>query len=429
MAEQSGLSVSAVAERAGVAARLLVLDDEAGVRKTLGAVLRREGYHVLTSGRIDEAVLLLRDAPVDIILMDLRVGESDRPDPLDQMRAIAPEALFIVLTGYATLDSALRALRAGAYAYLVKPTDIEELRLTVAKALERRRLERELADRVAQLEAANKTISDFNTQLRSQVETATRALQHKVEALDDANHHLIEAQEQHERFVAMVAHELRGPLGVVMSYAQLAARPDIPKESLVRYTDAIIEQSSRLNRLVEDLQTATRLSTGQFILRYQLCDLVGEVGAAVEQFRTTIHARRVIFDGEEDVGMAEVDRDRVLQALRNLLDNAVKYSVDDGIIEVHVWRDDERAYISVRDEGAGIPEHEMQDILRPFVRGTSGKEVPGSGLGLFITRGIIEAHGGELFMENGTGPERARGAIFTLAVPRKAAEAAPASHA
>jgi signal transduction histidine kinase len=428
MSERIGSSANAVAARAEIAARLLVLDDEVGVRDTLGAVLRREGYEVLTGGRLNEVATLLRDAPVDVVLLDLRVSDADGRDPLVELGALAPGALVIVLTGYATLESALRALHAGAYAYLVKPTDIEELRLTVERALERRRLERELAARVVQLEAANAAISDFNTQLRTQVETATSALERKIEALDDANRQLMATQEQHERFVAMVAHELRGPLGLVMSYAQLAARPGNSIESLGRYTDAIIEHSSRLNRLVEDLQTATRLSTGQFTLRREPCDLVRDVGATVEQFRTTVSARRFTFDGQSDLGQVEVDRDRVLQALRNLLDNAVKYSVENGAIEVRVWSAEHRICISVRDEGAGIPENEMQDILRPFVRGTSGREVPGSGLGLYITRGIIEAHGGELVVQNGSGPERARGALFTLVLPRGAAEVSSARH-
>lgn len=428
MTERIGSNASAVAARAKITARLLVLDDEVGVRETLGAVLRREGYEVLTAGRINDVATLLHDAPVDVVLVDLCLSEADGGDPLEELDALAPGALVIVLTGYATLESALRALRAGAYAYLVKPTDIEELRLTVERALERRRLERELAARVVQLEAANAAISDFNAQLRTQVETATSALERKIEALDDANRQLMATQEQHERFVAMVAHELRGPLGLVMSYAQLAARPENTPESLGRYTDAIIEHSSRLNRLVDDLQTATRLSTGQFALRREPCDLVRDVGATIEQFRTTVTTRRFTFEGQPNLGPVQVDRDRVLQALRNLLDNAVKYSVENGAIEVRVWSAEHRVCISVRDEGAGIPEAEMQEILRPFVRGTSGREVPGSGLGLYITRGIIEAHGGALWVQNGSGPERARGAIFTLALPRIAPEVPTAHH-
>lgn len=429
MTERGTGSYQAVATLPDTRARLLVLDDDAGVRETLAAILRRDGYHVRTAGRIPDAAALLLQAPYDLVLTDLRPDEGNGGDVLDDLHALAPGVVVIVLTSFATLESALRALSAGAYAYLVKPTDVEELRLTVARALERRGLERELAHRVAELEAANAAIHGFNADLQAQIAAATDALRRKVEALDTTNAQLWHAQEQHERFVAMVAHELRGPLGLVMSYAQLAARPGIGQESLAKYTGFVIEYAQRLNRLVEDLQTATRLSSGHFDLRREPCDLVAETRMAIEQFRTTVPNRRFGFTAEPDLEPIAVDRDRVLQALRNLVDNAEKYTAEDGAIDISVWVDDTFLNISVRDEGAGISDEDLERILKPFERGPGSDEIPGSGLGLYITRGIVEAHGGVLKIENGSGPERARGAIFTLALPRHAPvapEAAPA---
>jgi two-component system, sensor histidine kinase and response regulator len=411
---------SVVGIPAGADARLLVVDDEPGVRETLSAVLRHQGYEVHTAGGVAEAVSRLQAASYDAVLTDLHLDDADGVEVLDELRARAPGAIIIMLTGYATLEPALRALHAGAYAYLVKPTDVEELRLTVARGLERQRLERELARRVAELEEANAAIHDFNFDLQSQIHRATDALQLQIAALDAANRELRQTQEQHERFVAMVAHELRNPLGLVMSYAQLATRPEATREAIGRYAEEIFEASMRLNRLVEDLQTATRLSTGHFDLRREPCYLASDVEAAVEQLRTTTPSRRFIFHNQPDVGLAEVDRDRILQAVRNLLDNAVKYSIQDGAIEVRVWGDDDRVFMSVRDEGAGIPEADMERILRPFERGTATADIPGSGLGLYITRGIVKAHSGELTVMNGSGPERARGAIFTISLPRSA---------
>ncbi len=420
MTERSMGKTGAVAEPEETMARVLVLDDDVGVCETLAAVLRLDGYAVRTAERLVEAESLLREEPFDVVLTDLHL-DDDGQDPLDVVRALAPDAVVVVLTGYATLESALRALRTGAYAYLVKPTDVEELRLTVARGMEGRRLRRELARRVAELEAANAAVQDFNAQLRTQVAAATEELRDKVAELNATNRQLRQAQEQHERFVAMVAHELKGPLALVMNYAQLAARTDINREALTKYTGLIIEYSQRLNRLVEDLQTATRLSTGHFDLRREPYDLATEIRQAVEQFRTTVPNRRFSVVDEPGVGLVVMDRDRVLQAVRNLLDNAVKYSVEGGAIEVRVWEEGVNACVSVRDEGAGIADGDIERILRPFERGPGSTEVPGSGLGLYITRGIVQAHGGELRINNGTGPERARGAVFMLVLPRATA--------
>lgn len=413
--------LNALADRASDRARLLVLDDEPGVCETLAAVLRHQGYEVRTATKLTTALGLLGEAPFDLILIDLRLEGAEGHDVLAELRAIASGATFVVLTSYATLELALHALQAGAYAYVVKPTDVAELRLVVARGLERRRLERELLIREEQLQSAQAAIHEFHTDLRSQIDEATLALQERIEALKDENLALRHAQEQHERFVAMVAHELRGPLGVIMGYAQLAVKPHVTSEQMGRFTAAILEHCQRLNRLVEDLQTATRLTTGRFDLRREPTDLAADVAAAVDQFRVTVADRTFSYDGQTNLGSVEVDRDRVSQAVRNLLDNAVKYSADGGAIGVRVWGDERTVSISVSDEGAGIPESEMPNITRAFVRGSASGEIPGSGLGLYITRGIVEAHGGSLRVRNATDARRATGAIFTITLPRTAA--------
>ena len=419
MTERSAGRAQAVLDWSAAEARVLILDTEIGVRETLAAVLRHEGYAVRAAGTVDEVRDLLADDNFDVVLADLYLNSDDGPDPLPELRRLAPECVVIVLTGYATLESALRALHHGAYAYLVKPTDIEELRATVARALERRRLARELARRVRELEGANAAIHSFNAQLQAEVAAATEELSQKVWDLNATNSQLEQAEAQHQRFVAMVAHELRGPLALVMNYAQLAARADVSREAVARYAGLIVENAQRLNRLVEDLQTATRLSTGHFDLKRMSCDLVEATRATVDELRATTPDRTFAFAGDSSLGSVMVDQERIMQAVRNLLDNAIKYSHAGGAIETRVWSDAGNAYISVRDHGVGIPERDIERILKPFERGGGSTEIPGSGLGLFITRGIVVAHGGELRVHNGSGPERASGAVFTLVLPRE----------
>jgi signal transduction histidine kinase len=422
-------SADAPARTGGVSARLLIVDDDPSVRATLAAVLRGQGYDVWTAGRVDDALARLAEMAFDLVLTDLYLDDADGLDLLAALRRHAPGARIVVMTSYATLESALSALQAGAYAYVVKPTDVDELCVTVARGLEHRQLERDLAARVAELEAANTAISDFNARLRTQVSGATDALRHQVAALDTSNQQLRETQEQHERFVAMVAHELKSPLGLVMSYAQLSARPGATPAQIQRYTGEIIEAAQRLNRLVEDLRTATRLSTGHFDLRLAPCDLAGALRSTIEGLRTTVAHRRFSFEAQPDPGLVMVDSDRVLQAVRNLLDNAVKYSAEDGAIAVRLWSDAGEVCISVCDQGAGIPEDDIARLLLPFERGPGSTQVPGSGLGLYITRGIATAHGGELRVRNGDGPARARGAVFTLVLRRVAARGSIAADA
>ncbi len=400
-------------ERGG---RILVMDADESIARTIGAVLRQNGCDVVTTTTDADALARLRGGQFDLLLADLRSEDPRSIEIPGRVRRVAPGTLVIVLARYAAIEAALRALRAGAYAYLLQPIDVEELRATVARGLEHRRLEQAL-------DQAQEQVRSLDDRLRRQVDDATGELRRRVEALDTANRQLQQAQDEHERFIAMVAHEMRGPLNPIINYAQLAKRPTITSEMLDHYTDLIIEHAFRLNRLVDDLQTATRLSTGQFALRRERCDVAAAVSEVIDHFTATVRERTFSLKRPDAALYAEVDRDRVIQAVRNLLDNAVKYSVEGGAVDTTIWSDSDCTYIRVRDHGAGIPEEDMARIFDAFTRLGKRDNVAGSGLGLFITRGIVAAHGGELAVANGSGPERARGAIFTITLPLRIASA------
>lgn len=405
------------------AGRVLVLQPDEGVARTLAAVLRLQGYEADVALSPFEAFERLRERTYDLALVALRDDDEDASE-LTRLHAQFPALTLVVLARVATFDAALRALRQGAYDYLLTPVDVAELRATVERALDRRRLERELAERMAELEVAYQQTQSFNARLQQQVDDATRELQRKVDALDEANSALRQSQEEHDRFVAMVAHEMRGPLNPIINYAQLAKRPGISQETIEQYSDIIVEHAFRLNRLVDDLLTATRLTTGHFTLRRAPCDVAAAVEELVGEFRSTVRERTFALERPHGPVIAEVDRDRVVQAVRNLLDNAVKYSAEGGSVEVNITGDDDRVAVRVRDYGAGIPEEEISSLFQPFIRLHKDAGVEGSGLGLFITRGIVAAHGGELTVRNGMGTERALGAIFTITLPLRASDAA-----
>ncbi len=394
----------------------LIADADTATLRTLGALLRREGLQVALASDSETVTRLLSERAFDLVLADtqLTVGGATA---LAEAARLAPDATRIALATYTALDSALLALRAGAYNYLMKPVDAEELSLTMRGALERRQLQRDLDARVTELQAAHAELTRVNETLRRQVADATAELERKVRQLEEANQRLRDTQEQHQRFIQMVAHEMRGPLNPIINYAQLAKRPTLDASKRDEFMDSVIENAQRLNRLVGDLQTATRLSAGQFTLRVELCDVAQLVADLVADFRAIVKERAFTLERPDDPVVIAVDSDRVQQATRNLLDNAVKYSAPDGAIEARIWRERDEVFISIGDYGAGIPEDQMRRITEPFIRlETNASDVSGSGLGLFITCGIAEAHGGELLVRNRKAA-RAQGAIFTLRLP------------
>lgn len=419
MREDARSGGSGTPDATAASGRVLVVDADAGTAATLGAVLRHGGCTVQVAPSAELALTSLESGPFDVVLIALDENDPDAQAVVERAQQTIPATTVIVLTGYATLESALRALRRGVYDYLVKPVDVEELRMTLARAMERRRLQHELAGRVRELESAHAAARDFNARLQEQVEQATAELRHKVEELDAANGQLKQTQEQHDRFVAMVAHEMRGPLNPIINYAQLAKRPNLQEGALDRYMDIIVEHAFRLNRMVDDLQTATRLSTGRFSLRVEPFDLVAAVAELVDQFTASVRERRFVFEHGDAPIEIDADRDRIVQAMRNLIDNAVKYSVEDGAIEIRVTCDETSASIAIGDYGAGISDADLQRIFEPFIRGDHKQDVGGSGLGLYITRGIVAEHHGSLQVTNRGVANRAQGAIFTITLPRR----------
>ena len=396
--------------------RILVIDDEPGVLTTIQAILKLEGYDVQGATNGHDALTAVQQQAFDLILTDLRLGSDDGLEMLAELRKLAPDTVAIVLTGYASLESAIEAMRQGAYDYLVKPTDVEELKLTVARALERQRLQRELAERVSELEVANQQIQRFNSELRRQVSEATEALQRNVNELAQAKQALEEAQQEQNLFLAMVAHELMNPATAIIGYAQYAGQPNQKPERIAGSIGSIVNQGERLKRLIRDLQDISRLATGQFELQRVPANLLALASEAVEQFRSThsTHHFALIPPETSNTLTSSYDRDRILQAITNLLSNAVKYSEPGTTVTTRLWSEEAWDCLSVHDEGMGITLEEQNQLFQPFKRlkPARTRNIKGSGLGLYITKGIVEAHNGRLLIDNGA--QGTTGATFTL---------------
>ncbi len=255
-------------------------------------------------------------------------------------------------------------------------------------------------------------------------EDAIRALQNQVNELTAARLLLEEEVErlkaelaQKERFAAMIAHELRSPLTPIINYAQLIARPHQKRESIERGSQIIVSQAWRLARLAKDLLDVSRLSSGQFTLKCAPCDITKVIKEIVEQARPVapLHLFELVLPAEPLIG--SWDRDRLLQAVGNLVENAIKYSDDETTITIRAWQSDGQARVSVHNAGASIPRSQIDLLFRPFSRLQSAMPQDGTGLGLFIARSIVQAHGGELRLEEL--PE-GQGTTFSFDLPLQA---------
>ncbi|HLH63507.1 MAG TPA: HAMP domain-containing sensor histidine kinase [Ktedonobacteraceae bacterium] len=245
-------------------------------------------------------------------------------------------------------------------------------------------------------------------------EESIQALQQQVDELTAENLLLKEQLARKEQFAAMIAHELRGPLTPIINYAQIAARPNQRRENIVRAANIITGQAWRLARLAKDLLDASHLSSGRFTLSCHPCDAVKLIKDVVEQVRPVAPYHTFAIEAPEEPVIGCWDAGRLEQALGNLLDNAIKYSDEETTITVSAWKTENAAHISVHNVGISIPASQKNQLFHPYTRLPGSGTQRGSGLGLYITKSIVEAHGGELRLELSTSNENSTTFVFDL---------------
>ena len=211
--------------------------------------------------------------------------------------------------------------------------------------------------------------------------------------------------------LAIVVHELRNPLAVMQGFATtlVNAAEAMDPAAVVRAAKAVERGARRMDALLSALRDSSALTDGEIPLLLKdvlVSDLVGEM---VENLQTISPHHRLSYSIEDDV-LVRVDVIRIQQVLTNLLSNAIKFSPPDTAVRVSVSRDDDLVTICVSDEGPGIPQARADELFRKFSRLDS--QVKGTGLGLYLSRAIARAHGGEL--EFGT---REEGCDFLLKLP------------
>jgi signal transduction histidine kinase len=383
---------------------VLVVDDDASVLVSIEGVLELDGYQVLGVPSGQQALDLLGREVFDLVLSDLCVDEVDGLDILRAAFRNAPDTVGILLTGFASLETAVEALKEGAYAYLMKPCEVVDLRTTVARGLERARLQRELRERVHELEAANETIRVLNLELEARVDKATAELREQVQLRDD--------------FMATVSHDLKSPLTFIKGLASLRrkrAQPTPDNQLLLDALEQIESSAGRMARQLDDLVDASRLQAGRPLeLRREPTDLVAMAREVAREHQQTTERHVVQVESSQPVLVGDWDAARIERVLSNLLNNAIKYSPRGGAVRVRVASDENAAIMQVQDYGEGIPERDLPYIFERFRRGGNVEhKIPGTGIGLAGARQIVEMHGGTIRAESRVG----EGSTFTVQLP------------
>jgi signal transduction histidine kinase len=220
-----------------------------------------------------------------------------------------------------------------------------------------------------------------------------------------------------EDFMAMVSHDLRSLLGGIALSAELLKgvdMVDVPFEKATRYADRILRFTARMNRLVGDLMDIASIDTGKlgFVRVRRNANLL--LGEALDAFEPAARAGKIRLRCEcaTDPGVIEVDHERILQVLTNLVGNALKFTPENGEIVIRMDRRGDDVCISVADSGCGIPPELLDKVFERYFQAKDGQR-RGLGLGLFISKSIVEGHGGKIWVESAAG----QGCTFHIRLP------------
>lgn len=236
--------------------------------------------------------------------------------------------------------------------------------------------------------------------------------------LQTQNEKLRESERRKSELVHIVSHELRTPLASILGFTSVLLNRDAEPEEQRRYLEIIDREGRRLSDLLNDFLDAERLDEGHLIFEPELIDVSRVVTEQVRLFEGQSEKHELDMVIPPTPLTVRGDPNRLAQVVGNLLSNAIKYSPEGGTVHVVAEQANGVVRVSVRDEGLGIPEDQQERVFVKFFRGDApASGIPGTGLGLTIARSVVEAHGGSMNFESGSG----EGSTFWLELPTAAA--------
>jgi signal transduction histidine kinase len=223
---------------------------------------------------------------------------------------------------------------------------------------------------------------------------------------------LYELQREQEHYLHLISHDLRTPLTIIVGHAQLL-QGDPDADGLRASAAAILRCAQRMNVMIQDLVDDARREGGELCLRRAPVAMSLFITELLHRAGTVIDAARIRVEMPENLPPVAVDPDRIERVFLNLLTNALKYSPDGCLVRLRAWHENGEVCVAISDEGQGIAAADVPYIFERYHQSHYGRSADGIGLGLFITRMLIEAHGGRIWVES----EEGRGSTFTFTLP------------
>lgn len=357
---------------------VLVIDDEESMRDSCALILTKEGYEPDLAENGSIGLEKIRNFKPDLVLIDLKMPGISGMDILEKIQQIDPNIIPVVITGYATVESAVEAMKKGAYDFLPKPFTPEELRIIIRRGLERRKLILE-----------------------------TESLRREKKLIE-------------ENFITMVTHQLRSPLVAIVQYFEVILAgmagdvEEKQKAMLLRAKDRL----EGLLGLINDWLDFARLNGGEIVEKGRPFHLKNTLEKLVDFMQPLAKENDVSIELLPISGsdLVQGDEESLEQVFSNLIGNAINYNKPHGSVTISVKIENGFIATEIKDTGIGIAKEHLPLIFDQFYRvsRSESQKTKGTGLGLTIAKKIVEAHGGSIQVSS----ELGEGSIFTVLLPK-----------
>jgi two-component system sensor histidine kinase/response regulator len=370
--------------------RILVVDDELGIREGCRRALEPQGFTVKTAATLRDGLRQIQEDDFDLVLLDVMMPDGRGIDLLGPIHEKDPNTVCVIITGYATVELAVEAIKRGAYDFISKPFTSDLLLMTVNQGLERRRLS---------LEAK------------------------RLQAIEQEAAELTRAKEEMERldrfktaFTLTVAHELRAPVNALLSFLLAMLKGYVAPNQQQDILQRAIERSQELLDLIDDLLNLAAAKEELAPPKRQPLSLADSLKEVVPLLQAQAEEKGIAFAVEvRQRPLVEANPDQVKQLWTNLISNGIKYTPSGGKVTVTLNEEGGWAVGTVEDTGIGIAPEDQEKIFEEFYRTPQAKEMEprGTGLGLALVKRIVEAHGGTIEAKSVLG----QGSRFTFRLP------------
>jgi len=355
---------------------ILIIDDEEALRDGCSQVLEKAGYAVLTAEQGIEGIKLAREHLPDMAFIDLKMPNISGMEIIEILSRDIPDIVLVMITGFATIVSAVEAMQKGAYDYLPKPFNPDQLRALARRGLEHRNLKIE-----------------------------TKRLR-------------VEKDLMERNFITFVSHEMRSPLVVIRQYIE--ALNEIAGDRFDKDVKEIIERCRKriqnLEELVEHWLDISRIEDGTFAQQKVSLSVDSIISRSVEEMIPVCRKRGIFLETNIPQKLPQItgDAESLVRVFTNIIGNATKYTPEGGKITVTCQHDEFYIKVSIADMGTGIPPDKLPLIFDPFFRcGGKNEKHSGSGLGLTFCKKIMESHKGCIAVSSKEG----EGTTFVLTFP------------